>query len=200
MDGEAVPGYLEEEGVDPDSNTETFVALKLAFDTWRWQGVPIYVRTGKRLPQRITQIAVTFQAPPVCLFESMGVCETHPNILYLTLQPDEGFALLVDVKVPGEPFQLRTLPLDFFYREAFGSIPDAYQTLLLDVLSGDQTLFVHADEAEISWKLFEPLLDSERRTHLYRAGTWGPEAADELLARDGHHWLEPVQHPGHPGG
>ncbi len=194
--GAAVPGYLEEEGVDPESNTETFVALKLALDTWRWQGVPIYVRTGKRLPQRITQIVVTFQAPPVCLFESMGVCETHPNILYLTLQPDEGFALLVDVKVPGEPFQLRTLPLDFFYRQAFGSVPDAYQTLLLDVLSGDQTLFVHADEAEASWQLFEPLLDMEQRVHLYRAGDWGPDAADDLLRRDGHRWLGPVQHPG----
>ncbi|MDX1577157.1 MAG: glucose-6-phosphate dehydrogenase, partial [Gemmatimonadota bacterium] len=196
VDGEAVPGYLEEAGVDPESDTETFVALRLAFDTWRWQGVPIYVRTGKRLPRRLTQIAVTFQAPPVCLFESMGMCETPPNVLFLTLQPDEGFALLVDVKVPGEPFRLATLPLDFFYKQVFGPIPDAYQTLLLDVLTGDQTLFVHADEAEASWELFEPLLEADRNVHLYRAGTWGPDAADELLARHGHGWIEPVGHPG----
>ncbi|MCG8468477.1 MAG: glucose-6-phosphate dehydrogenase [Gemmatimonadetes bacterium] len=193
--GEAVPGYLEEDGVDPESNTETFVALELALDTWRWQGVPFYVRTGKRLPRRLTQIAVTFQAPPVCLFESMGVCQTNPNVLYLTLQPDEGFALNVDVKVPGEPFELSTLPLDFFYKQVFGAIPDAYQTLLLDVLTGDQTLFVHADEAEASWELFGPLLEAERRVHLYRAGAWGPDAADELLAKRGHAWLEPVEHP-----
>jgi len=194
-DGEAAPGYLEEEGVDPESHTETFVGLKLSLDTWRWQGVPFYIRTGKRLPQRLTQIAVTFQAPPVCLFESMGVCETNPNVLYLTLQPEEGFALNVDVKVPGEPFQLATLPLDFFYKQVFGDIPDAYQTLLLDVLTGDQTLFVHADEAEASWELFGPLLEAERRVHLYRAGTWGPDASEALLARGGHVWSEPVPHP-----
>ncbi len=196
VEGEACPGYLEEEEVDPESDTETFVALKLALDTWRWQGVPFYIRTGKRLPRRLTQIAVTFQAPPVFLFESLGARGTHANVLYLSLQPDEGFALCVDVKVPGEPFELRTLPLDFFYREAFGPIPDAYQTLLLDALTGDQTLFVHAEEAEASWELFDPLTSGERRVHLYRAGTWGPDAADELLARDGRKWLEPVAHPG----
>ncbi len=192
----AVPGYLEEEGVDPASDTETFVALKLQLDTWRWQGVPFYIRSGKRLPRRLTQIAVVFQAPPVCLFESMGVRQTNSNVLYLTLQPDEGFALMVDVKVPGEPFELATLPLDFFYRQVFGPIPDAYQTLLLDVLTGDQTLFVHADEAEASWARFEPLLEGERPVHLYRAGTWGPDEADALLARAGHTWREPVRHPG----
>lgn len=193
--GDAAPGYLEEEGVDPSSDTETFVGLRLSLDTWRWQGVPFYVRTGKRLPQRLTQIAVTFQAPPVCLFESMGVCQTNPNILFLTLQPEEGFALNVDVKVPGEPFQLSTLPLDFFYKQVFGTIPDAYQTLLLDVLTGDQTLFVHADEAEASWELFGPLLEAERRVHLYRAGRWGPDASDELLAKRNHRWVEAVEHP-----
>ncbi len=196
VDGEAVPGYLEEEGVDPTSTTETFVALELALDTWRWQGIPFYVRTGKRLPERITQIAVSFRAPPVSLFASMGTGDTHPNVLYITLQPDEGFALVVDVKVPGEPFRLQRFPLDFFYRQAFGPLPDAYQTLLLDVLTGDQTLFVHADEAEASWELFEPLLDTERNVHLYRAGTWGPEAADHLLARRGNRWMDSVEHPG----
>lgn len=213
VDGDAVPAYREEEGVDPESETETFAALRLSIDTWRWQGVPVYLRTGKRLPRRLTQVAVAFRSPPVCLFESMGDCEMRPNVLYLTLQPDEGFALRVDVKVPGEPFRLRPLPLDFFYRDAFGAVPDAYQTLLLDILTGDQTLFVHGDEAEASWELFSPLLagreeraDVQGRdregepggrppVHPYRAGTWGPEAADALVAREGHAWMGPVEHP-----
>ena len=190
VQGKSVPGYLEEEGVDPDSRTETFVALKLAIDTWRWQGVPFYVRTGKNLPLRLTQIAVTFDAPPVYLFTN-----TSPNVLFLTLQPDEGFALMVEVKVPGEPFRLRTLPLDFFYKQVFGQIPDAYQTLLLDLLTGDQTLFVHADETEASWEVFGPLLEADHPVHLYRAGSWGPDAADQLLARDGRRWLDAVEHP-----
>ena len=195
VDGESVPAYLEEEGVDPDSDTDTYVALRLSVDTWRWQGVPFYLRTGKRLDRRITQIAVTFKAAPVCLFESMGDCEPRSNVLYLTLQPDEGFALVVDVKVPGEPFELRTLPLDFFYRQAFEPVPDAYQTLLLDLLTGDQTLFVHAEEAEASWELFDPLLDDRPEPRPYRAGTWGPEAGERLLERSGHRWLAPVAHP-----
>jgi glucose-6-phosphate 1-dehydrogenase len=116
----------------------------------------------------------------------------HPNVLLLTLQPNEGFALFLDVKVPGEPFGLRTLPLHFFYDEAFEPIPDAYQTLLLDVLKGDQTLFVHAGEAETSWQLYEPLLGAGLPTHPYPAGTWGPSEADALLARSGHVWHPPV--------
>ncbi len=195
IEGASVPAYLDEEGVDPGSDTETYVALRLSIDNWRWQGVPFYLRTGKRLGRRITQIAVTFKAPPVCLFETMGDCEPRSNVLYLTLQPDEGFALVVDVKVPGEPFELRTLPLDFFYKQAFEPVPDAYQTLLLDLLTGDQTLFVHAEEAEASWELFDPLLQERPSPRLYRAGTWGPEAADRLIRRDGHGWLGPVAHP-----
>jgi len=195
VEGEEVSGYLEEAGVDPASTTETFVALRLKVDNWRWQGVPFYLRTGKRLERRLTQIVVTFKAPPVCLFESMGGCETHSNVLVLTLQPDEGFALVVDVKVPGDPFRLRRIPLDFFYSQTFDEMPPAYQTLLLDVLSGDQTLFVHGEEAEASWHLFDPLLDHEGQPEPYAAGSWGPAAADALLARRGHAWVEPVDHP-----
>jgi glucose-6-phosphate 1-dehydrogenase len=195
VEGKAVPGYLEALGVEPDSKTETFVALKLFIDTWRWQGVPFYLRTGKRLPRRMTQIAVTFHAPPVCLFETMGMCAIQQNVLYLTLQPNEGFALCVDVKVPGEPLELRTLPLDFFYRDAFGPVPDAYETLLLDVLTGDQTLFVHGDEAEASWELFGPLLETEHLVRPYAAGSWGPREADELLCEELAEWHEPPAHP-----
>ncbi len=193
IDGQQVPGYLSEPRVADQSRTETFVALRLKIDTWRWQGVPFYIRTGKRLPRRVTQIAVTFRQPPVCLFESFGGCEMRPNVLMLTLQPDEGFALCIDVKVPGEPFRLETLPLHFQYREAFGSIPDAYETLLLDVLSGDQTLFVHADETEAAWQLYTPLMDQTVELHSYPAGSWGPAAADDLARRDGFHWHAPIR-------
>ncbi len=188
MDGHPAVGYLDEPGVASSSRTETFVAMKLEIDTWRWQGVPFYVRSGKRLPRRVTQIAVTFRRPPVCLFESMGTCATRPNVLFLTLQPDEGFALNVEVKVPGEPFQLQTLPLHFLYKEAFGSIPDGYQTLLLDVFTGDQTLFVHGEETEVAWNLYTPLLSADIDVHQYSAGSWGPQHANRLLSRAGHHW------------
>ena len=192
IDGEEVVGYRDEPGVAADSQSETFVAMKLGIDSWRWQGVPFYIRTGKRLARRLTEIAVTFRSPPVCLFDSLGGCETHPNALVLTLQPDEGFALSFDVKVPGEPFELRTLPLRFQYKDAFGQIPGAYETLLLDVLIGDQTLFVHADETEVSWRLYTPLLERKLPVFPYAGGTWGPAEADRLLARDGHAWHSPV--------
>jgi glucose-6-phosphate 1-dehydrogenase len=191
VDGREVPGYREEPRVAANSLTETYVAMRLELNTWRWQGVPFYVRTGKRLARRVTQIAVTFERPPVCLFESLGGCEMRPNVLLLTLQPDEGFALRIDVKAPGEPFRLQPLPLHFHYHEAFGAIPDAYETLLLDVLKGDQTLFVHADETEAAWQLYAPLLDRRVEPVPYAAGTWGPPEAEALLERDGHRWVEP---------
>lgn len=191
-DGRPISGYLDESGVAGDSRTETYAAMRLFINTWRWQGVPFYIRTGKELPRRVTQIVVTFREPPVCLFESMGGCEMQPNVLILTLQPDEGFALCIDVKVPGEPFQLRTLPLDFQYQEAFGHIPEAYETLLLDVLKGDQTLFVHADETEAAWSLYAPILEGRLDINQYAAGTWGPTQADELPGHDGFRWHNPV--------
>jgi glucose-6-phosphate 1-dehydrogenase len=197
---ESVSGYLEESGVDPASRTPTYVAMRLAIDTWRWQGVPFYVRTGKRMPRRLTEIAVTFRKPPVSLFEAAGCRQAAANVLRLTLQPDEGFSLCLELKAPGEPFSLQTHPLDFLYREAFGPMPDAYETLLLDVLTGDQTLFVHAEEADASWKLYGPLLDADLPLHTYAAGSWGPEAADSLLRRSGHHWQGPIDTMGADGG
>jgi len=181
LDGQPASGYHDEPGVAAGSSTETFVALRLEVDTWRWQGVPFYVRTGKRLPRRLTEIVLNLRQPPVSLFEPFDACRLSSNTLVLRVQPDEGFVLTFDVKAPGDPFRLATEPLHFDYREAFGEIPEAYQTLLLDVIEGDQTLFVHADEVEASWKLYTPVIESARPVYPYAAGTWGPPQADTLL-------------------
>ena len=183
IDGKKVPGYREEPGVAPDSCTETFVALKLEIDNWRWQGVPFFLRTGKRMPKRLTQIEIKFRRAPVWMFRSTGTEELNRNTLLVTLQPDEGFSLFFDVKAPGEPFRMQRLPLHFNYAEVFSAIPEAYQTLLLDVLMGDQTLFVHADEVEASWALYTPLLESSRALYPYAAGAPGPAEAERLSAR-----------------
>jgi len=181
VDGAPVPGYLEEPGVPAGSRTETFAAGRLAVDSWRWQGVPFYVRTGKRLPERRTEVALLFRESPVRLFESMGWnCAPRGGLLRITLQPDEGFSLEVDVKSPGAPFELQRIPLSFRYRDLFDVLPGAYDTLLLDVLHGDQTLFVHGDWVEASWALFEPLLGGAVPVRPYPAGSLGPSAANHL--------------------
>jgi glucose-6-phosphate 1-dehydrogenase len=179
----------EEPGVAPDSTTETFVALRLQIANWRWQGVPFYLRTGKRLARHITQIVATFRCPPVAIFQPFDRCEIRSNAVALTLQPDEGFDLRFEVKAPGQPFTLQTQRLHFRYAEAFGPLPEAYETLLLDILAGDQTLFVRADEVEAAWRLYTPLLQARPPVSPYAAGTWGPPAADHLLAREGERWL-----------
>ena len=185
------PGYLDDPDVPEGSTTETFAALRLDVDNWRWQGVPFYLRTGKRLPRRVTEIAVVFRRPPVQLFESMRCTDVQNEALVLRLQPDEAFSLYLDVKRPGEPMRLERIPLDFDYAEHFEDFPDAYTTLLLDVVQGDQTLFVHHDEVVESWKLYSPLVENEagRRVFTYAAGSWGPGEADLLLEREGHTWL-----------
>lgn len=189
IDGHEIPAYREERGVAEDSNTETFVAGRIAIDNWRWQGVPFYFRTGKAMPEKLTQIAIVFRRPPVCLFEAFGTCMVHSNALVIRLQPEEGVALYFDVKVPGsDDFRLTTLPLQFRYADAFQPLPDAYQTLCLDVITEDQTLFVHANEVETSWRLFTPLLERSDEVLPYAPGTWGPDAADQLLLRNGHSW------------
>jgi len=185
---DGMAGYRQEPGVPKDSRTETFAAMRLSIENWRWQGVPFYLRTGKRMAKATSEIVVTFRRPPVCLFTSFDACQIHANVLRLTLQPNEGFQLFFDVKAPGEPMALRTLPLDFYYHEAFEELPTAYETLLLDVLTGDQTLFVHADEVETSWRLYTPLLEGNHPVHEYPAGSWGPSQADDLLFRRGHRW------------
>jgi glucose-6-phosphate 1-dehydrogenase len=186
IDGEPVPGYLDDPDVADDSTTPTFVAMRLEVGNWRWQGVPVFVRTGKRLPTKTTQIAVIFKRPPVCLFHGVrDNCEAHQNVVVLTLQPDEGFEIRFDVKAPGSPLHLESQPLHFDYEEAFKILPDAYQTLILDVIEGDQTLFVRSDEVETSWELYTPLLEAAIAVHPYPAGTWGPEIVGEQLAMPG---------------
>ncbi|MEO1482488.1 MAG: glucose-6-phosphate dehydrogenase [Myxococcota bacterium] len=180
VDGEKTKGYLHEEGVAPDSKTETFVALKLRIDNWRWQGVPFYLRTGKRMPMKTSRVVIKFKGAPVSLFESMGNVDLDRNVLVLKLQPDEGFDLYFNVKKPGSPFDITRMPLRFRYKEEFAEIPEAYETLLLDVLDGDQTLFVHAEEVEASWELYSELITSPPRPKPYFGGSWGPESADEL--------------------
>jgi glucose-6-phosphate 1-dehydrogenase len=182
-DGADAPGYREEPGVSPDSRTETFAALTLHVESWRWQGVPFYLRTGKRMPTRLTEIEIKFRRAPVWMFRSVRHDELHRNTLLVTLQPNEGFSLFFDVKAPGEPFRIRRLPLHFSYDEEFAALPEAYQTLILDLLVGDQTLFVHADEVETSWALYAPLLDGRRAVFPYPAGSWGPVEANRMSSR-----------------
>ena len=188
MGGETVPAYLDEHGVPARSETETFVALKLFVDSWRWQGVPFYLRTGKRLPRKMTQIAVRFREPPVSFFRRLGVERGTSGVLLITLQPDEGFSLYFDIKRPGEPFRLDRVPLRFSYSDHFPAVPEAYQTLILDVLEGDQTLFVHAEEVEESWRVFAPLIDTPPPVRLYPAGTWGPPEAESFSIADTELW------------
>ena len=188
VDGKQVPGYREEPGVAPDSMTETYAALKLEVDSWRWQGVPFFIRTGKRMPKRLTEIVIHFRRPPVWMFEEMGTSEIRSNILRLTIQPDEGFALYFNAKAPGQPLELKRLPLDFEYKDEFPELPEAYQTLLLEIMEGDQTLFVHADEVETAWQLYAPILEGHWPVHPYAAGTWGPREAEKLIEGDGRRW------------
>lgn len=191
IEGQDVAGYSEELDVFSDSHTETFVALKLNIANWRWQGVPFYLRTGKRLPRRLTKIVVTFRCPPISVFHPFeSSCAIQPNVLVITVQPDEGFDLYFHVKSVGQPITLSTQRLHFRYSEEFGSLPDAYETLLLDVIKGDQTLFVRSDEVEGAWKFYSSLLEKDIPVYPYAAGTWGPPEADQLLARDENRWQE----------
>jgi glucose-6-phosphate 1-dehydrogenase len=185
--GREAPAYRDEPEVPQASETETFVALKLQIDNWRWQGIPFYLITGKGLPTRLTQIAVTFSCPPVPFFQPYGFGSCSPNVLVFTLQPDEGFDLLFEVKKPGEPMSLKTQRLRYRYAEAFEPLPDAYETLLLDVMAGDQTLFVRADEVELAWRIYGRILEQPPTTLFYPAGIWGPPAADRFME-----WPDPT--------
>ncbi|HUO47642.1 MAG TPA: glucose-6-phosphate dehydrogenase, partial [Acidimicrobiales bacterium] len=198
IDGSAVPGYREEEGVAPDSSTETYVAMQLAVDNWRWAGVPVYVRTGKRLPTRATEVVLQFQRVPHLAFGGRLARDLRPNALVLRIQPDEGITLGFGAKVPGEAFRVRSVAMDFSYASAFpGPTADAYERLLHDAMIGDATLFIRADEVERAWEIVDPFLtawsDEEAVVPLapYAAGTWGPHEAELLLARDLRQWRDP---------
>ena len=192
--GEDVPGYGQEKGVAPNSKTGTYVALRLMLENWRWGGVPFYLRTGKRLPKRATEIAIAFHRPPTALFvEAEQDGSTGVNQLVLRIQPNEGASLSFQAKIPGSRRRLQEVRMDFRYGTSFASPPpEAYERLLLDVMLGDPTLFTRTDEVEHAWRFITPILEAwERRGDEpapYAAGTWGPEAADALLAGDGNRW------------
>lgn len=188
VDGEEVTAYRHEPDVEDDTLTETAVAMRVEIDNWRWQGVPFYIRTGKRFAERLTQIVVRFEEPPVCLFEVDHACEVHTDAIVIILQPNEGFQLWFDVKAPEDVLRLQPLPLEFRYADAFGEIPKAYETLIMDVLIGDQTLFVRGDEVEYAWKLYQPVLDNPPKPALYPAGSWGPHSFSGLVGQKGHAW------------
>jgi glucose-6-phosphate 1-dehydrogenase len=187
-------GYLEEPGVAKGSRTPTFAALRLFVDNWRWQGVPFYVRAGKGLARRTTEVAVHFQQIPFCLFGREDVCQLiEPNVLVLRIQPDEGIALSIATKVPGDDLTVGTVRMDFAYADAFGRPSgDAYEKLLLDAMRGDATLFARRDGDECAWGLLAPVLEgwdaSGEEPFSYERGSEGPAAATELLRRDGRRW------------
>ena len=197
--GKTVPGYREEPGVSRQSTTETFVALKLFIDSWRWAGVPFYLRSGKRMPKRVTEIAIQFKEAPHLLFGKRG--ETiRPNVLSIRIQPDEGIALNFGSKLPGPAMEIAPVSMEFRYGSSFGvEPPEAYERLLLDCLLGDGTLFTRADEVEASWRWVSRIHKrwaeqvAEGRTALdsYPAGSWGPEGAERMMAADGRAWRLP---------
>jgi glucose-6-phosphate 1-dehydrogenase len=190
---EEVPGYRQEPEVDPESETETFIAARFEIDDWRWAGVPFYLRTGKRLPKRASEIAIQFRAVPHRLFKGSGT-DPEPNLLAMRIQPDEGILLRFGAKVPGLGLNVRAVNMDFTYGSAFNvDSPDAYETLILDALLGDASLFTRADEVEEAWGVVTPIIESwldEPAPDFpdYEAGSWGPPEADELLAREGRRW------------
>ena len=193
--GEEVAGYLEEEGIGADSTTETYAAIRLEIDTRRWAGVPFYLRTGKRLGRRVTEIAVVFKRAPHLPFESTATAELGNNALVIRVQPDEGVTLRFGSKVPGTSMEVRDVTMDFGYGHAFTeSSPEAYERLILDVLLGDPPLFPRHEEVELSWKILDPITAfwaEKGAPEQYRSGTWGPGSADEMMARDGRAWRRP---------
>jgi len=192
--GTPVPGYREEQGVSPRSQTETYMAARIHVDNWRWSGVPFFLRTGKRLAKRATEIAIVFRQPPFSLFRSAG-CETlEANVLRLRIQPDEGISLSFGSKSPGQALHIDPVQMDFYYLTSFGQDPpDAYERLLLDCNLGDSTLCARRDEVELAWEFVDGILNTWNRDQnpplvTYPAGTWGPPEADELAHRFGYHW------------
>jgi glucose-6-phosphate 1-dehydrogenase len=193
VEGEEVPGYREEPGVDPNSLTDTFVAAKLFVDNWRWADTPYYVRAGKRLARRETTIAIQFKRAPHPPFEELAAEGLRPNVLLINIQPDEGVSLAIGAKVPGQGLQIRTVHMDFLYGGAFRTdMPEAYERLVLDCMRGDSTLFTREDEVTEQWQLVDAIVAAWRRDRPsfpnYPAGTWGPPSSDELLQRDGRTW------------
>ncbi|MGD1804392.1 glucose-6-phosphate dehydrogenase [Dapis sp. BLCC M126] len=194
MKGKNVPAYREEGGADPNSTTPTYAALKLNVDNWRWKGVPFYLRTGKRMPKKVSEIAIQFKEVPYLMFQSAAK-QANPNVLALRIQPNEGISMRFEVKTPGSSLRTRSVDMDFRYDTAFGKpSTDAYSRLLIDCMLADQTLFTRGDEVEASWRALTPILSiwdapaPPEVIPLYEAGTWGPVEAELLLNRDGRRW------------
>ena len=196
--GEKVVGYRSEPGVNPNSGSETFAALKLFVDNWRWQDVPFYLRTGKRLPFKYSEAVIQLRPVPHQSFPPSAVKDIHPNRLIIRIQPDEGISVHFQAKQPRPAIRLRPVDMRFGYRETFGdSSPDAYETLLLDVIRGDATLFMRDDQVEAAWRIVTPVLETWEGTPPidfpnYQANTWGPESAEVLIAQDGRSWIQPT--------
>jgi glucose-6-phosphate 1-dehydrogenase len=193
VEGVEVPAYREEEGVDAESGTETYVAAKLYVDNWRWSDTPFYVRAGKRLPRRETTVAIQFQRAPHPPFQEVAGDGLRPNVLLVSIQPNEGVTLEIGAKVPGQGMAIRTVNMDFLYGGAFRTtLPEAYERLILDAMLGDATLFTRSDEVAEQWALVDAMIAAWQRDRPsypnYEAGTWGPRAAEELVARDGRRW------------
>ena len=193
-DNKNVPGYRQEEGASAESTTPTYAGLKLFVDNWRWKGVPFYLRTGKRMPKKVSEIAIQFREVPFLMFQSASK-QANPNVLALRIQPDEGISMRFEVKTPGTSLRTRSVDMDFRYDTAFGQAnTDAYARLLVDCMLGDQTLFTRGDEVEASWRILTPVLSAwdtpapPDAIPLYEAGTWGPIEAELLLNRDGRRW------------
>lgn len=203
IDGKRVPGYREEERISPTSKRDTFAALDVRLDNWRWAGVPFYIRTGKRMPKRLSEISIQFKLPPLHLFKTVecegDICElveAKPNTLVFRIQPSEAISLSFSTKRPGMQYQIHPVEMDFKYQSAFAtSLPEAYERLLLDVLRGDSTLFMRNDELEAAWRFVTPVLEAWEKDEFapepYPAGTWGPPGSDELLRRAGRQWRTP---------
>jgi glucose-6-phosphate 1-dehydrogenase len=194
IEGVPVPGYHDEAGVPPESRTDTFVALKLFVDNWRWEGTPFYLRHGKRMPKRATEIAIQFRTVPHQLFSAEAREGLEANTLVIRIQPEEGISLKFGAKVPVQGIRIRSVAMDFVYGASFlVDAPDAYETLILDALRGDATLFTRQDEVDEQWKLVDPVLAAwaAGETPTYAAGTWGPTEADLFISRDGRRWRQP---------
>ena len=197
VQGEYIKGYREAEDTDPRSNRETFAALKLHIDNWRWEGVPFYLRSGKSMAKKVTEIAIQFKRVPHLLFGLMPADTVNPNAIVIRVQPNEGFSLQFRVKSPGQTIRVQPVSMNFDYESLFnGEAPPAYETLLLDIMRGDRTLFAHSEWIEYAWGLITPIIeawDSSPASNFpnYEAGSWGPPEADALIARDGRSWRRP---------